>query len=162
MTQDIEVRPITDDDLRQLRSMELNGGLSLRAGDALECYAFQLSPAVAIVKSVRESVFTYIALADGELIATGGCAMGSPLSGVGHPWLLTTTLAEQHKMLIARQSKRYIEFLLTRFNRLEVFVAAEYLRSQMWLEWLGFSAPGAAIPLGTGIPFVFMYLERKQ
>lgn len=160
MIRDVETRAITQHDLLQLSLAQDAGLFALREDDAKECLAVGLTPVQAISRCVENSTASFVVFVNGELIATWGYVIKNPLSGVGYPWLLTTAAVEKHKMFFARTSCYTRDFLLKRFNRLEVFVAADYLRAQEWLEWLGFSEPGAAFPINE-TPFVYMFLERQ-
>lgn len=160
MTLDVETRAITAADLLRLSMVQDLGIFRLREGDTKECLAIGLTPAEAITSCVGNSVASFIVTVNGELVATWGYVVKNPLSGIGYPWLLTTPEIEKYKMFFARTSCHTRDFLLTRFNRLEVLVAADYLRAQAWLEWLGFSTPGAAFKVNE-TQFVYMFLERK-
>lgn len=160
MTLDVEVATVTGFELEQLMTFQKKGLFNLREADKKECLAIGLTPEKAIESCVRNSLASFVVMVDGNLVATWGYSTKNPLSGIGYPWLLTTPLMLKYKVFFARRSLHCRDFLLTRFNRLEVLVAAEYLQAQEWLEWLDFQSSGPAITLNW-TPFIHMYLERK-
>lgn len=160
MIRDVETRVLEGSDLLALKALQSQGLFALREGDTKECLAIGLSPVDAIVQSAEQSVMAYAVFVNQELILTWGFVSKNPLSGIVYPWLLTTPAIEKHKMFFARGSVKARDYLLERYNRLDIIVAAEYLRAHAWLEWLGFSAPGASFEVN-GTSFVYMILERK-
>src|SRR5690348_5812853 len=66
----------------------------MRTGDRCEVMAAGMTPLKALWRSWRASMISKAAFVDGEIAAVRGMA-GSPLSGVGNPWLLTSPTVEK-------------------------------------------------------------------
>jgi hypothetical protein len=107
-------------------------------GDICEILSEGITPAQALERSYRTSVWSRTLLIDGEIAAVGGCA-GTLLSGIGHPWLLTTAAVERIPVGFVREGQRQIAEMLTMFPVLENCVDAKYAQACRFLGVLGFS-----------------------
>lgn len=132
----------------------------LREKETATCQKLGLSPANALRKSVYDSCEASAIFVNSELIALWGHGPRDRLAGTGTAWFLALPGADEYHFRIARASQNVIAYLLTIYNRLEVFVDAEFLQSIEWLQWLGFAKHEPAF-LHKGFPVIFMYKDRS-
>lgn len=159
---DIKTSALTESILAHLEIMERAGAFHFRTLDAQECEAQGLLPVAAIKDSVKNSVESYVVLIGGKVAAVWGFGVSSVLGECCYPWILTTELIESHKIRYARGSKRVVEYLLSRFPRLQIAVDCRYMQAIGWLEWLGFDAHPTAIRIGPkNLPFLVMTIQNE-
>lgn len=159
---DVKTHLITEQVLSQLEFLERAGGLRFRGADVDECLASGLLPMAAVKNSVENSVEAYVVMIEGRVAAVWGFGVSSPLGECCYPWILTTDLIEHHKRRYVRGSARVVDYLLSRFPRLQIMVDCRYLNAISWLEWLGFDAHYSAVRIGPkGLPFLVMTMHRE-
>lgn len=127
----IEIVPATQRHADYLRDR-------LRMGDLLEVTCLGVSPAEALRASLAGSIFARTGISDGRIAAMWGCG-GSPLGGVGEPWLLTTAEVERIPISMVRVARREVGAMLGLFPVLVNFVAADYRQACRFLEVVGFT-----------------------
>ncbi len=146
----IQILPATDAHADYLRE-------NLRAGDGLEITCLGVTPAEALRASLAGSIFAHTGLLDGRVAAMWGVG-GSPLGGVGEPWLLTTAEVERIPVQMVRVARREVGAMLGLFPVLQNYVAAEYRQACRFLEVVGFSL-GPVFPFA-GSPWRQFTMER--
>ena len=134
----IEIIPATSAHADYLRD-------NLRSGDRLEVTCLGFSPAEALRASLAGSIFARTGISDGRIAAMWGVG-GSPLGGVGEPWLLTTAEVERIPIPMVRVARREVGAMLGLFPELVNYVHAEYRQACRFLEVVGFR-------LGPAFPF---------
>ena len=127
---------------------------NMREPDVAEIWAAaRMSPYDALAFSMRASREPMTGLANGRPVCMFGISTATPLSEVGHPWMLATAEIEDHARALVAGSRRYMEMARERYAHLENYVDARNAKAVKWLEWLGFILDPAA-PFGIeGLPF---------
>lgn len=119
----------------------------LQEGDIREMESLGVNPSHALFHSFKQSLLRRSALLDGKVIAMWGVG-GTPLSLVGHPYLLTGNgikgISSIRFVSIYRQEVNYMKQL---FPVLENYVDASYTEAKRVLKMSGFHLDGAR-PLG--------------
>lgn len=111
----------------------------MRQADRDEVAAIsKLSPAEALIYSLRKSAHAWTALMDGRPEVMFGVGDLNVLAGVGAPWLLGTDAVEENYVAFLRLSPDFRDQLLRRYSTLRNFVDARNRVSIRWLRWLGF------------------------
>src|SRR5580765_9093731 len=105
----------------------------LRAGDTSVILCAGIDMRKAIWQSWKQSVMTKAVIVDGRVAAVWGCG-GSPLSGVGYPWLLTALEIERIKVSFVREARIMVSEMLGVFQRLEELAGPEYTKAHRFLE----------------------------
>lgn len=118
----------------------------LRAGDAAELQAAGIPPGRALWRSYRASVFSRVALVDGEIAAAWGMG-GSPFGRIGRPWLLTAPPVERAPLAVLRVGRQEVALMLAVCPELRGVVDAAYGRAIRFLVALGFGI-GPEFPFG--------------
>jgi hypothetical protein len=157
----VEARPITENELRLFDQLEARGLFYFRDREQATCEKLGITPAKSLRQSVTDSHESTMVFVNDELVALWGHGSRDRLCGTGTAWFLALPNAGAVRYRIARVSIHAIEYLLTIYNRLEVFVDAEFLESIKWLEWLGFQQHDAAL-MHKGFPIIFMYKDRNS
>ena len=96
----------------------------------------------------------------GEIVACGGIL---PLwKRVGEGWLVTSKLADQHKIALGKAAWRIIAQLFVEMDleRLQTMVDAEHSVSLYWLERMGFKPEGRMPKYMGGRDFIRLALVR--
>ena len=121
-------------------------GERLRSADVAEVESAGLGPMNALWRSYRRSHIASVVIVDGEIAAMWGCG-GSPFSGVGMPWLLTSAHIERIPVTFVRQAVAEVAAMLFVYHRLWGYVAEGYPRAQRLLRIIGFTL-GEPFPFG--------------
>lgn len=124
------------------------GNVRLRAGDEAECRVDNLSPAQAVRQSVELSQHSWMVTVDGRPAAYWGYSVEGFMTPVVNAWLLTTPEVERVRRRFARISRRVVDYLLTIAPVVAVHTYPDYRLACRWLQWLGFTPYGAALPNG--------------
>jgi hypothetical protein len=124
---------------------------NLRASDLSEMRAFGIDPTETALLNLAESDEAWTVWYGDEVMAMYGV-----LSPDGLVWLLTSTLMDDHKVVAYRTSRRALQDLKSRHDKLCCVVEHCYERSARWLRRLGFSTRGE------GGSYTFMELEDKS
>lgn len=138
----------------------------LRKSDAKEVMASGgHSPLEALLLSVQYSdpQTCWTALLDGEPEIMWGAApfTGDVPGNYGIVWLLSSNEMYKIPGRFLRESALYVSIMLDRFDTLFNYVAATNIKSQQWLEALGFIACSRDNEYGVGkIPFI-LYIKAK-
>lgn len=110
----------------------------LRDEDRQEVEAMGIKPSHALFHSFKRSIMRRTALLDGKVIAMWGVA-GTPLSLVGHPYLLTGNyFTNLSPLKFIRTYKLEVEYMKQLFPVLENYVDASYKGAIRVLELVGF------------------------
>lgn len=117
----------------------------LRAGERHEIACLGSTPTEALAASLAGSIFARVAILDGRVAAMWGVG-GSPLGGIGEPWLLTTVDVERVPIKMVRTARDEAGQMLGLFPTLVNYVTAEYRQACRFLEVVGFR-------LGPAFPF---------
>lgn len=150
----LEITPSTPAHVRLI-------SVKLRAGDKDEVEAAGLRPGQAVWRSWRGSLFSKVALVDGELAAIWGMG-GSPFGKVGEPWLLTTPAVERVKLAFVKTARREVADMLLLCPALQGYVDASYTKAVRLLEMVGFKVENP-LPFGRyGAPFRRYRMERPR
>ena len=110
---------------------------NLRPGERHEIACLGSTPAEALRTSLAASIFARTAILDGRIVAMWGCG-GSPLGGIGEPWLLTTVDVERVPVQFIRTARDEVGQMLGLFPTLVNYVTAEYRQACRMLEVVGF------------------------
>ena len=132
------ILPATPDHADYLRD-------NLRPGERHEIACLGATPAEALRASLAGSIFARTAILDGRIAAMWGVG-GSPLGGVGEPWLLTAVDVERVPVKMVRTARAEVGAMLGLFPILTNYVTAEYRQACRFLEVVGFR-------LGPAFPF---------
>lgn len=121
----------------------------LRDRDRIEIIGMGSTVADSLRITWRRSLLTRTVLLNGAVVCVGGVG-GSPLGGVGQPWMLSTTLFPKVPIFMVKEGLRQVATWLSIFPRLESYVDARYQQACGYLEVLGFQLD-APEPLDTGM-----------
>lgn len=111
---------------------------NLRKEDEDEILSFGFTPAQALWRSYKASLFTKTAFVDGKLAAVWGVC-GKFMGAIGQPWLLTTdAVYEVSPLKFARVYQQEVKEMLKMFPKLENYVIASYSSATRLLEIIGF------------------------
>lgn len=91
--------------------------------------------------SIRLTDKTWTGLADNAVLCIFGVGKQTLLSPYGAPWLLSSTLVDDHIMGWARGSKAAFKRMIEESHVLHLknHVDARYTEAVRWLAWLGFT-----------------------
>lgn len=98
------------------------------------------SPLQALLKSCQMSSHKWAIMGVGgdEAIGLFGVARVNPLTDKGAPWLLATPELEKEFIPFLRNSRKYVQTMLSEHSFLENWVDARNLTSIKWLRFCGF------------------------
>jgi hypothetical protein len=112
----------------------------MREADRLEVWAAsRMTPAEALIYSLRKSSYAWTATVNGRPEIMFGVGDLNVLAGVAAPWLLGTDAVETHYIAFLRLSVEFRAQLLQRYAVLRNFVHDGNRASVRWLRWLGFT-----------------------
>ena len=129
----------------------------MRTGDRCEVMAAGMTPLKALWRSWRASMISKAAFVDGEIAAVWGMA-GSPLSGVGNPWLLTSPTVEKVPRAFLEISRDEVRHMLTLCPVLVGLVDPTYYKAVRFLKFLGYALGD---PIGYG-PHKALFLPFRM
>ena len=107
----------------------------------------------ALEKSVRMSVQSGTALANGEPMAIFGITVPTIMSSVAYPWILTSTVVDSHKKAFLRMSREWVEQKSGEYSLLTQVIDSRYISACRWAEWLGFECINTITVGNERIPF---------
>lgn len=153
MAVDIEIRPVTQDEL-----LHLLGNMRKADWDEVEAAAGDVR--AALLDGAEASLWVDACLINGELACVFGVA---PLRGLlgkqAAPWMLGTPLIDKHPSVLISESRKYAARMLSQYPHLLNCVDARNKRSIRWLKWLGFTIHPAN-PYGAAqLPFHLFELK---
>lgn len=137
----ITILPATPAHLAYLRD-------NLRAGEMREIACLGSTPGEALRLSLAGSIFARVGISDGRVAAVWGCG-GSPLGGVGEPWLLTTAEVERIPVQFVKIARAEVGQMLGLFPVLSNYVSVQYRQACRFLECVGFRL-GDPVRIGAG------------
>lgn len=112
---------------------------AMRADDIAEAEALGLDAAKSAFFAYRQAAYRQTAFIDGEIAAMWG-VVGTPMSMVGQPYLLTTHAVEKISPIkFAKIYRKEVEIMKQMFPKLENYVDARYTKSVRMLEIAGFT-----------------------
>lgn len=126
----------------------------LRPADVAECLAGCMTPLTALNASIRLSQVARVYEDRGRPVCWYGWAMTGVFTDTVDMWMLSTPLADQHKVWLARESRRIIADLHQTFRRIRVIAHDRHYVALKWLDWLGFK------PVRSFGPFIELVAER--
>lgn len=135
---------------------------NIRMSDRREIYYLStLAPWAAIKSTAALRVAGWACLLDGKPVCIFGVNRKTMISDIGVPWLLGTDGLDAYGVLLAMQSRVYIDRMAECFPLLENFALAENRSTLRYLKWLGFAMddPAPAGPFGAS--FVRFYRGRE-
>lgn len=101
----------------------------------------------------RSNGYAWAGLADGEVVCIFGIAPLGLLSETGVPWMIGSTLIEQHSRAFLKRSRRYVRGMCSLYPTLVNYVDDRNAAAKEWLAWLGFKLHDPQ-PYGkNGMPF---------
>ena len=115
-------------------------GSNLRPMDVLELTSTNpdKTPQETLLLSYQVSSKCYAIVEDGECLGVFGVAPITKTIGV--PWMLSTEkFFELHSLKFARQCKAYLKEMSEGFGYFSNYIAADNIKCQQWLKWLGFT-----------------------
>ena len=121
----------------------------LRMGDLLEVTCLGVTPAEALRASLAGSIYARTGMVDGRVAAMWGVG-GSPLGGIGEPWLLTTPAVEAIPVRFVRTARDEVGEMLRLFPVLSNYVSVQYRQACKMLEVIGFRL-GDPVRIGAGL-----------
>jgi hypothetical protein len=126
----------------------------LRAADLAEIEAASgRAPGDVLAESVDRAVWSEALLIDGRIEAIGGLGTLSMMFGPGIPWMVGSDRITERRRWFLSESRRQVEQMLARYDRLENRVDARNAPAIRYLRWLGFTLQSAT-PWGhAGLPF---------
>lgn len=143
--------------VRRLEKDEIPS-MVLRPLDEAECAAGGLTALDAIKLSIEGSQNSYALEYDSSVVCLWGDRPRSILGGVVSLWLLSSPLADQHRVAFGRETFRVCQGLLDTWSVIECLVWDGHWLAKRWLGWLGFKAAGAEWI--NGGKFLLMRRER--
>lgn len=135
---------------------------NMREADRIEVKASSgLSPYESLKYSCGKSNFTVVVLVDDTPIAVFGLSVINALTGLGTPWLLSSTEALKHRREFFKLSPPIIQEMLSICPKLYNYVHAENKISIRWLKWLGFTVECNPVEYGIkGEKFHKFYMNK--
>lgn len=113
----------------------------------------------ALVIGLRLSERPMTGLVNGQPACMFGIALTSSVYNKGAPWMIGSTLIDQHATAFLRRSKAAFYPLARHYSELENYVDARHLAAIRWLKWLGFEFD-APKPYGVAqLPFHRFYMK---
>lgn len=134
---------------------EWNEPVTLRVRDEEECQLAFISGQEAVEMSVKDSTCAYVVKVNGAPLAWFGFRT-IPFSECVDVWMLTTPVADEWPLMVARGSQRVITGMLEIAPHLTAIVDARHGPARKWLRWLGFKE----YPYGKGM--LRMTLSKKD
>lgn len=116
---------------------------SLRPLDEAECVAGGFTPFDAIRLSVEGSQEAFALECSLGPLCLWGYRPRSLLGGVVSLWLLSSPLADEHKLAFGRATHKVCYELLATWSVIECLVWDKHFLAKHWLTWLGFTQVGA-------------------
>ena len=109
----------------------------LRRADVEEIRAMTgLEPQIAVAYSIAHAAPGWAVEKDGRPEAVFG--VGPVTEELGRPWLVGTDEVAKHPVLFYRISRRIVDAMKARYEKLENWVDARNTLSIRWLKWAGF------------------------
>lgn len=119
------------------------------------------TPEQVMAHALRVSTMAWSGIADGKVVNIFGVAPASLLGKKGIPWMVGSTLIDQHARVFLRRSRHALAEMLELYPHLENYVDQRNHVAKAWLHWLGFHLEEPA-PYGVqGLPFHRFYMEKK-
>ena len=108
-----------------------------------------------LIYLIRGSSDIWVGRYEGRVACVLGLVPPSLMSDQAYLWLVSTEIISEHKFLMARYSRIFVEKMLKKYNTIVGCCKVNQDLSIRWLKWLGaeFSAP-----MGENVPFV---IRRK-
>ena len=130
----------------------------LGEGDALECYAYGVTPESALVDCVIGAEEAWAAIVHGRVEVIFGVGKQTELGDTHLAFLLAS--ADVPKVRFLKEAQAVVDDWRGRYGRLRAYVDQRNTRALRWLGRLGFSV-GGAIPVGpNGRPFLTVWLHK--
>lgn len=125
----------------------------MREADRMEVWAaYHLTPAAALELSFKREGMKFTGLYKGTPILMVGAARMSLIGGAS-PWLLGTDDVRKISVPFLRNSRAYVQMMLSKYRYLENYVDVRNELSINWLKFCGFTFHAAA-PYGVEqLPF---------
>lgn len=128
---------------------------ALRPSDRRECEAIVGGPDIepSIRESIERSSWAFAAVEARGILALWGVAPVTVIGRSSAPWALFTVLAADHRVAIARESRRWVNIMRDEFPEMVNAVDARNRSALRWIQWLGFDIEDA-VPIGAArVPF---------
>lgn len=110
----------------------------LREADEAECQVGGMTGAEAVAQSRDLSDECWMIQGDGEPMAFWGYYAVSVMGNVAMGWLLTLPAVDAVPRVLARSSRRVVDYILQKYPTLIVQTHYQHYTAMRWLEWLGF------------------------
>jgi len=110
----------------------------------LECCVSNCSYNIELAKNREDDIGSVTAVLDSEILACAGAKHLWP--GVGDLWALFSPEVDNHKIEIARLTKKVLDDImeLGKFHRIQCHVKSNYYRGLRLAQFLGFDEEGLA------------------
>lgn len=132
---------------------------NIRAEDRAEIEITGTPLRKGVWRSYRGTTMRRTAFVDGKIAAMWGVG-GVLLSGMGHPWLLTTKQVDLVPLSVVRVGRAEVSLMLDAFPKLLNYVDASYERACRFIQMLGFTLDEPS-PFGAhGAPFRRFWMVR--
>ena len=89
-----------------------------------------------LLNEIRVSLYSYAAIYEGQVAAIYG-VKGMPLGNSVYLWLVCSEMCERFPITFLRSSRKVVDDLLTRFERVHGLVLCDFDKSVRWLRWIG-------------------------
>lgn len=117
---------------------EIVSNMTRHVADELLAMYAPMSLQEILSKTFKYAELAEVAYINGELVCVMGVTVDSKMSTVARPWLIPTKTIKKYKKTFLPASKRWIAYLLTKYDALENVGSATHDRALRWLKWLGF------------------------
>ena len=118
-------------------------------------YKDHLSSSPQLLYLIQGSSDLWVGRYDGVVACVCGLVPPSLLSNQAYMWLVTTEVIPQHRFLLARYSRIFIERMLMKYDTIVGVCKLGQDMSIKWLKWLGAEFKP---PMGDNVPFI---IRRK-
>lgn len=149
----VKLEPVTDYGLRFIAE-------NMRDEDLTEVIAAGHTPLESMMLGKRLSDFSVMVTCDGVPLTVLGLVRGDMLSGIGVPWLLSSSYALEHRREFLRLSPSVVAEMLNICPTLVNHVHCKNKLSIRWLRWLGFTIDEPVPNLVTGELFHRFHKEK--
>lgn len=121
----------------------------MRADDVMELNALGKHDIErALEDALRRSRMSACCMINGQPAALLGMGhVGSVLTPIGVPWMLGSTLLDTHRRVLLTEALPMVDYMRSKYPRMENYVYAGSKKSVRWLRRLGFEIH-RPIPLG--------------
>lgn len=135
---------------------------TMRGPDVAEIWAVaRVTPAQALLKSMRGSGASYTFKVHGKTACMFGVGQSTFVSKKGYPWMLSSDLAFQYPVYMHKYSIKMLEYYKGKFDFLENYIDARNTVAIDWIARLGFFVEKEPVSYGVS-KFPFYRFEMRM